>query len=353
VLPADVLSIAMFTAIIWAIRAFYLLSSVTILTVRFVPALASRFLAYGARSSSKSITPHPNERLAKQRGGTVGIQVLDYLATFTVPHSWFTHFYVLSVACSLTILSVFYYHVYNRHEAILTDANTGTAALCSHLMLIQGSRRLCECLYFTQDRTSPSNIATQPSKTASKPRDQTGQRASSRMWVGHYAIGMAFYVLTNLAIWIEQLDSKSTAETPFNLLNSETRVGFRTWRPLICILVFLLANVKQNLYHHYLSTLVKYTLPDKYAFRRLVAPHYTMECIIYVALAVLDAPLSSEHAGRPRISTPFNYTLLCGLIFVVVNLGVTADGTKKWQLQKFRDRASEIQARWKMIPWLF
>lgn len=46
------------------------------------------------------------------------------------------------------------------------------------LLLIQGSRRLYECVYILK-----------PGK--------------SRMWVGHYLLGIAFYVGMSVAIWVE------------------------------------------------------------------------------------------------------------------------------------------------------
>ncbi|KAJ9608511.1 hypothetical protein H2200_007499 [Cladophialophora chaetospira] len=287
--------------LVWAIRAFYLLSAVAILTVRLLPAFAGRFLAYGARARPSQADNHRDNQ-------SVGMKFLDYLATLTVPHSWFIHFYVLSSTCSLNAVCAFYFHPYYEDG---TDASPSLkpAAFCAHLMLIQGLRRLFECALVT--RAGPS-----------------------RMWVGHYAIGVAFYMVTNMAIWVEQLYQPA----PTTLW---------TWRTLLCTLVFFAASIKQNHYHRYLSSLSKYTLPRESAFRYIVAPHYTMECVIYLSLAILDAPVG--HNGRP---TNINWTLLSALAFVVVNLGVTADGTKEWEMGKFRDDSSEIIKRWKMIPWV-
>lgn len=46
------------------------------------------------------------------------------------------------------------------------------------LMLLQGLRRLYECMYFTK----PS---------------------SAQMWVGHWAFGVWFYISVNIAVWVE------------------------------------------------------------------------------------------------------------------------------------------------------
>ncbi|KAJ4304404.1 hypothetical protein N0V88_002017 [Collariella sp. IMI 366227] len=44
-------------------------------------------------------------------------------------------------------------------------------------------------------------------------------------------------------------------------------------------------------------------------------------------------------------------TLLCALIFVAVNLGVTASGTRKWYADKFG--TGPVANKWNMIPFVF
>ena len=288
--------------VIWATRAFYLLSAFAILTVRLLPALGDRFLAYGART-------RPRRDGNRRNNQTVGIDFLDYLTTFNVPHSWFIHFYVLSLACSLASLCAHYYSYYDQRG--IPAQYWAVAALSAHLMFLQSLRRFLECIFVTQ-------------------------AGSARMWVGHYAIGIAFYAFTNVAIWVEYVRQP----LPSTLW---------TWRNLVCILVFLAASWEQNRCHLYLSSLRKYTLPTKSIFQYIVAPHYTMECVIYLTLAILNAPVDG-HSGHP---TAINWTLFCALVFVVVNLGVTAGGTKHWQLDKFPDQKCAILKKWKMIPMMY
>ncbi|EXJ63796.1 hypothetical protein A1O7_00131 [Cladophialophora yegresii CBS 114405] len=311
------------SAVVWAIRAFYLFSSAAIITVCLIPAFADRFLAYGARARRHTIDTRGKRGTVGQSQQSVGTQLLDHLATFTVPHSWFTHFYVLSLVCSLTALSTFYYYGYYAGATIKQNPDLATAAFGAHLMLLQGLRRLLECVYVTRNSTS-------------------------RMWVGHYAIGMAFYIATNMAIWIEQL-----CRPPSPRPATAEQIVFWTWRTIICTVLFFGASERQNRYHRYLSSLKKYSLPEKYAFRYLIAPHYTMECVIYLSMALLDTPSIFNQESQLPMATKINWTLVCALMFVAVNLGVTADGTKEWQRQKFHENSSEIEKRWRIIPWLF
>lgn len=105
--------------------------------------------------------------------------------------------------------------------------------------------------------------------------------------------------------------------------------------------LFFLACYSQNKCHRYLASLKKYTLPDKGSFRRLVCPHYTYECLLYVALAMAAAP-----PGKT-----FNKTMLSGLLFIVVNLSITANTTKTWYAGKFGQ--DKVAGKWRIIPFLY
>ena len=114
-----------------------------------------------------------------------------------------------------------------------------------------------------------------------------------------------------------------------------------TLRGSIGIPVFILASGLQYDCHHYLSALQKYTVPEHPAFEKVICPHYFAECVIYLSLAIVAAPSGSL----------LNWTIACALCFVVVNLGVTADGTRDWYLRRFGHDA--VSRRWRMIPLLY
>jgi 3-oxo-5-alpha-steroid 4-dehydrogenase 3 / polyprenol reductase len=114
-----------------------------------------------------------------------------------------------------------------------------------------------------------------------------------------------------------------------------------TVRTAVALPMFILASVKQQQCHRHLAGLQKYTLPDDGMFRYLICPHYTCECVVYVALAL---------AGAPR-GHLFNNTILCGLLWVAINLGVTGAGTRHWYGQKFG--SDKVAGKWVMIPFVF
>jgi len=295
----------MLDLIVWSTRAFYILSSLIILCVRLIPPFRDRFLAYGARDPGVT---HGENRATTQ--SSLALQVLNYVAIWKVPHSWFVHFYIVSVLSSIACFSI----SHSGSQSNFLDL----ATFSSILMLVQGTRRLLECLFVTK----PS---------------------SSRMWIGHYAIGLAFYIVTNIAIRIEACREDQPKTRPLSdrwlLL-----VGFWTPKTLICTWLFFYSSFKQNQYHRYLASLPKYTVPDEPIFRTTIAPHYLAECGIYLSLVLLQTP---GDQGRS------NCSLLCAFVFVIVNLGVTADETKKWMTAKFPERRKEISVRWRMIPLLW
>lgn len=109
----------------------------------------------------------------------------------------------------------------------------------------------------------------------------------------------------------------------------------------VAVPAFLLAWVNQYRCHKHLAGLKKYSLPEAGMFRHYVCPHYTCECLLYLSMAVATAPGGAW----------CNKTLLCALIFITVNLGVTASGSREWYAQKFG--ASSVASKWNMIPFIF
>jgi 3-oxo-5-alpha-steroid 4-dehydrogenase 3 len=105
--------------------------------------------------------------------------------------------------------------------------------------------------------------------------------------------------------------------------------------------LFFTAWFKQNECHRYLASLKKYTLPDEGMFKYIVCPHYTCECVIYLAISFMAAPRGST----------FNMCTLCGLAFVMANLGATAYGTQRWYAGKFG--ADKVINKWRMVPGVF
>ncbi|KAJ5694714.1 hypothetical protein N7536_005126 [Penicillium majusculum] len=303
-----------------ALRAFFLLAAATTISISIPTSLRSRFLTYGPRATPASISTGSAPPRA-QNPSTESKGFLDYLATWQVPHSYFTHFYIASVLSSVfwvaQLLSrgVVFQAIasrvsedHQRHSMSLTQL-----VICCVLLAIQGSRRLWECFVF------------------SKP-------SSSQMWFMHWLLGLGFYLAAGVAIWIEGSGTLLTKSLTLVHLQMTNAPNLRTF---FLIPLFLVASGLQHDSHHYLYSLKKYTLPEHPMFRGVVCPHYGAESIIYLSLALLAAPRGEW----------VNKTMLSCLVFVAVNLGLTARNTKKWYAQKFGK--DSVQDWWLMIPYVY
>lgn len=109
----------------------------------------------------------------------------------------------------------------------------------------------------------------------------------------------------------------------------------------IAILLFVFASGIQHDCHVHLASLKKYSLPTHPLFRLMICPHYTAECVIYLAMTLAGAP-----AGMLC-----NRTLACALLFVALNLGVTAQGTRRWYASKYGEAA--VRGCWNLVPWVW
>lgn len=158
-------------------QAYYILASVGILALSIVPeSVQGLVLDYGARSSAKKVTEPKGffesvVRLATSFG--------------QIPHSWFIHFYVAAVGGSL-----FWASQYVTHGDILRSIATrqsqdasasmtlAQVELVWTLFFIQGSRRLYEHI-------------------------TTAKSSTSKMWFMHWLMGLSFYLITAVAVWVE------------------------------------------------------------------------------------------------------------------------------------------------------
>ncbi|KAL2271649.1 hypothetical protein VTJ83DRAFT_1020 [Remersonia thermophila] len=309
-------------------QAFFLLAAGGVLAVAAAPRDARALLIdYGARKADQGRQTQTQQPSAGARGAQGRNRLLSLLDTLTawtqVPHSWFGTFYILSAACSIFWLAQFLFdgallrRIASRQaDAIQAQhASSPTArqvALGWVMMFAQAARRIYE-----------QAAVVKPSRT-------------SRMWVVHWLLGLGFYLAMSVAIWVDG----SAA-----ILDRGRHHAANDYEALLKMVVagrvFLKAWVGQHQCHKHLAGLKKYSLPDTGMFRRYICPHYTCECLLYLSMAVATAPPGSL----------CNRTLLCAVVFVAANLGVTASGTRKWYAQKFG--ASAVEGKWNMVPFVF
>jgi 3-oxo-5-alpha-steroid 4-dehydrogenase 3 len=272
-----------------------------------------------------------------EQNNKISAILLDLAAKIQVPHSWFTHYYIISV------LSSFFwaYQLITRGNAFLFLASlyAGDAeasmtmnqiVLVWLFMTLQGCRRLYECATLLKS-------------------------SAAKMPISSWALGVAFYLIVGVSIWVEGirkswLPFKSYSDIMLirvatllkdRLSPKEVSISMPSLKAFIAVPLFLLASGIQRNCHEYLSRLKKYALPEHPLFLWVICPHYTSECVIYLALAIVAAP--SGHL--------LNKTISAVLLFTAVNLAITAESTRVWYSQKFG--ADKIKERWRMVPFLY
>jgi len=161
--------------------------------------------------------------------------------------------------------------------------------------------------------------------------------SQARMWFVHWVLGIAFYLAMGVAIWIEGLPSLRSWTPTLDIV----ALHVPSVRTLLTLPLFFIASGIQHDAHVHLFSLPKYSLPRHPIFQQLICPHYTAECAIYLSLALVAAPEGQI----------VNKTILTGLVFVAVNLGVTAETTREWYVSKFGEE--KLRGRRRMIPFVY
>ena len=150
--------------------------------------LRQKLVLYGARNVSKY---RRTEEQSSKPGSAASMpthesqNALDSIADLQVPHSWFQYFYSFLIFLNLFWLVQFvsnsFVFVNIASSVLSTSAISMTfpqVGLAWVLLLAQGMRRWYESQVYQKD-------------------------SRSNMWVGHFALGVIFYALTSVAIWIE------------------------------------------------------------------------------------------------------------------------------------------------------
>ncbi|KAM7204054.1 hypothetical protein V8F20_003752 [Naviculisporaceae sp. PSN 640] len=359
-------------------QAFYLLAAGCVLVVASTPAEARGLLVnYGARKATSSpLTSLPASQVktstsAQETNGrghghvpeektkrktNYLVSLIAWLTSYgQVPHAWFSAFYIVSAACSLSWAAQYFRLVSLNTTTAAQNSSPNDARYAQALPLhMIASKQVALSTSTSTDDTYTAMVTVTQAQlflawgmmflqasrriyehmTIIKP-------SRSTMWVVHWVLGLGFYVVTNVAVWVE---GSATILNPSISINNFTSTPSTNLKILISIPLFLYAWTTQYLCHKHLANLIKYSLPDPQKaplFKYLISPHYTCECLIYLSITIVAAP--QEHY--------INRTLLCGLVFVIANLGVTAKGTRQWYADKFGEQA--VRGKWNMIPFVF
>ncbi|XP_071787043.1 polyprenal reductase-like [Asterias amurensis] len=245
-----------------------------------------------------------------------------------VPKRWFIHFYIVSVICNsfllFNLISVVFYNGempgwYLDVLRFLTNyplqnpkASQLSIIIVIALLLIQGVRRLYECLVIS----SYSN---------------------STIHISHYILGLLFYAFAGINVVAEgpELTGKVQMDSVRQLAEQ------LEWFHVAGILMFLWAT-----YHHHVAHKIfaglrtghkdrSHRIPHGDWFELVSSPHYLAEILIYASLIIV---LGFQHS---MIYLVFFFTL-ANQVFASISV-------HEWYRQKFDNYPKGRKA---IIPWL-
>ncbi|XP_022752159.1 polyprenol reductase 2-like isoform X1 [Durio zibethinus] len=285
---------------------------------------------------------------------------------FTVPQSFFLHFYMLGVVWTTMLLMGTWYfaykvaplsaeslsdsaaashltggsHVFSLHKSRFPSAddrfNVWKSAFLLLLMEVHVLRRLNETFHVFN--YSPS----------------------ARMHIFGYLTGLYFYTAAPLslctfcALEVVTFAANQVAElnvegqdmlsiTDFDLwgyVKPITRLGWCQWAGAA---IFAWGWLHQYCCHAILGSLrehrdqtAEYAIPHGDWFEIVSSPHYLAEMIIYAGLLVASGGA--------------DFTIWLLMVFVVANLAFAAAETHRWYLKKFEDYPLN---RWAILPYVY
>jgi 3-oxo-5-alpha-steroid 4-dehydrogenase 3 len=158
-------------------RMFFTTGAVVAIGGTLVPSFQQNIMNYGSRKRNIPAGARSTSR-------NVIESIIDFVASIQVPHSWFMHYYVVSVLSSL-----FWGYQISQHGKIVqllatysksgnTSMTVNQVVLAWAMMLFQGLRRLYESAMLTKT-------------------------SQSKMWVGLWIIGSLHYVCIGICVWID------------------------------------------------------------------------------------------------------------------------------------------------------
>lgn len=170
-------------------QAFFVVSTAILFSMQVLPDNARKaFFAYGARRPAH--TQHgPNSQASGQKAEAKADSLLVLTSYAQVPHSWFIHFYIVSVSWSIfwgwqyiSKGSIMRAMAEMQHRSAVgshsPEVELSATLVTWLLMSCQGARRLSECLFVSKPGSSP-------------------------MSAFHWALGVAYYTAVGISVWIQ------------------------------------------------------------------------------------------------------------------------------------------------------
>ncbi|KAK9763351.1 hypothetical protein K7432_010050 [Basidiobolus ranarum] len=297
--------------LLYLVRFGYVLITTSAICASIFPQLRHSILDYGKLNEGKNVS--------RKYEGTW----IDTLRSIQVPKRWFQHFYIFGFIWNLWLIlefiswlsfskKWFLLNILPKLDTPVEVEFSGSPERALYALLltqVQLTRRSYEVLFVEKPSTAT-------------------------MHLGHYLVGLCFYLAISLSVWLEAAG---------NLGVYSTSVPQLSWNPsfievmimLLSTMIFGYFSYRQYRCHVILSNLragssevkpgpPKYFLPRGDLFEYVTGGHYFGEIMIYFSLWLLVG-LS-------------NITMGLGFFWVFINLSIIARETHGWYHSRFPDK---------------
>ncbi|KAI9364991.1 hypothetical protein DFJ73DRAFT_792541 [Zopfochytrium polystomum] len=293
------------------------------------------FLLYGKTlsSSSSSLSTSSASSRPPTTITTLARTIYPRLTTWTLPKQTFTHFYLLALAESLALPFLLHHPLSPPQSSLLA------------LFTLHAARRLLE-----------SAVAFPSSSRA-------------RIHAAHYVAGIAFYAVTPPAL------VAATDPSPAPVTRAVAAAVAGAAMAVQCVAHWGLAGLRKKkktagkdgkdegagMDEGYVHPAARVGGAAGPWFRLVACPHYFAELVLYVAFAVFARGAggaggggsgSGSGSGGGLSAAAVAVAPWAAVLWVAVDLGVSADETWRWYRRRFGDAAAP--RGWKrMVPFVY
>lgn len=278
-----------------------------------------------------NIVPEGVQRIFKYgKAAELHVQGIKKCNKIELPKRWFYHFYLFATTFYLLLaFSVLQVYLLKtslpKYVQILLNSIVGahrksnvtpeSVMIAMALIIVQVSRRLCECIFLSVYSDAKMNIV-------------------------HYIFGFSFYFGVGLSVLTEAPGFASLGPAYVHMSGN-----FITWHHIVGVLLFAWASSLQYQSHAILAELRKdnkgqvvsysHSIPKGGWFDYISCPHYFAEILIYFSICIV-------FAGRST-----TWWMVCG--FVLTNQIIVGLFNHHWYLKTFKDYPKTRKA---VIPWI-
>ncbi|KAI9145419.1 hypothetical protein BKA69DRAFT_1121785 [Paraphysoderma sedebokerense] len=342
------------------IRFYFLIITATVILIAGIPQLCS-LLHHGKSLHPKKIGRTRSLSKSKPKLKPSTSNIWSIFLGLHVSKDTFYHFYVLgSLWCGIHLVSLysqegsvvrsFTRHFYNTVDGIvafaLNKVSLSTAITKNDIQPPESSQNDLNSNGFT---TTVLLFSLYQIHLARRLYEQLFifPKTKSKMHIGHYLLGITFYVFIVMALWVDLVPLSN----PWNPEAAPFRISTLTVSQFTFVIVFLVSNWMQHMVHRKLAVSRAslkgiYHLPTGPYFRYIVSPHYFFEIAIYLSLWRISC-------GQLKGERSLKGTLVYVVIWCIISLSINAHQSWKYYESTVGREKWKQKRIYRILPYIW